>query len=57
MNLNETSKNKHHFILKDFQRTVGVVLTLSYFSNTYMATNQNKNKKLYMWLPTLETSF
>ena len=44
MNLINTSKHKNHFILKKSQRTVEVVLTLFYFVNTYLATNQNENK-------------
>ena len=44
MDLIKTSMNKNHFILKKSQRTVEVVLTLCYFVNTYLASNQNKNK-------------
>ena len=52
MNLINTSKHKNHFILKKSQRTVEVVLTLFYFVNTYLATNQNQNENKYKYIKT-----
>ena len=44
MNLIKTRKNKNHFILKKSHRIVEVVLTIFYFANAHLATNQNENK-------------
>ena len=44
MNLIKTSKNKDHFILKKFQRTVEVVLTLFIFYQ-YLFGDKSKRKQ------------
>ena len=44
MNLIMTSKKKNRFVYKKYQKTEEVVLTLFYFVNSYLATNQNENK-------------